>query len=397
MIKISAHAKVLSPSPTLALTAKAKAMKAAGIDVVSFGAGEPDFDTPDFIKQIAIEDLRQGLTKYTAERGGPELLAAVCETLKRDYSLDYKPNQIVVSVGGKHSLFNIMFALVNPGDEVIIPSPYWVTYPEQVRCCGGVPVTVACPPSAGFKMTAAQLEAAITPRTVGFILNSPSNPTGAVYSKEELLALGEVLKKNPHVALISDDLYQKLVYAPAEFHSLPSMMPELLDRTIIVNGLSKAYSMTGWRLGWAAGPKDFMDACANLQGHSTSNVVTFTQRAAATALLSDHKFLVPWIESFNKRRLMLLNGLNAIKGIKCDPPPMGAFYVFPDVSGTFGKEINGKKITNSATFASVFLEEAKVAVIPGDAFGEDRCIRMSYATSEATIESGLKRLAAALN
>jgi aspartate aminotransferase len=393
MLKLSRSVSVLQPSLTLALTAKAKEMKAAGIDVVSFGAGEPDFDTPDFIKAVAIEDIQKGFTKYTAERGGPDVLKAICTTLKRDYQLEYAPSQIVLSAGGKHSLWNIMFALVDKDDEVIIPAPFWLTYPEQVAACGGKPVIVNCPPSAGFKITPAQLRAAITPHTVAFILNSPSNPTGAVYSKEELLGLGQVLKENPHVALISDDLYQKLVYAPAEFHSLPALMPELLDRTIIVNGLSKAYSMTGWRLGWAAGPKHFMDACSNLQGHSTSNVVSFTQRAAQVALLSDHAFLKPWVETFDKRRRYLVDALNSIKGVSIDPPPMGAFYVFPDVSATFGHSINGKKITDSLTFASIFLEEARVALVPGKAFGEDRCIRMSYATSEKVIEEGMRRMA----
>lgn len=394
-MKISKRAAVISPSLTLALTAKAKAMQAQGIDVVSFGAGEPDFDTPDFIKQVAIDDLNKGVTKYTAERGGPDLLKAVCETLQRDYGLTYEPNQVMVSVGGKHSLFNVMFVLVDDGDEVIIPAPYWLTYPEQVKACGGRPVIVDCPPESGFKLTAERLLAAITPRTVAFVLNSPSNPTGAVYTKEELLALGKVLEEHPRVALISDDLYQRLVYAPAQFHSLPALMPSLVPRTIIINGLSKAYSMTGWRLGWAAGPKNIMEACANLQGQSTSNVTTFTQRAAATALRSDHKFLEPWLETFNKRRKMLVAGLNAIPGIKC-AEPLGAFYVFPDVSGCFGKRINGREIKNSMTFSQILLEESNVSVVPGVAFGEDRCVRLSYATSETVIHKGLERLAKAL-
>lgn len=394
-MKISKRAAVIKPSLTLALTAKAKAMQAQGIDVVSFGAGEPDFDTPDFIKNVAIEDLQKGVTKYTAERGGPDLLKAVCETLQRDYGLKYETNQVMVSVGGKHSLYNAIFCMVDEGDEVIIPAPYWLTYPEQVRASGGVPVIVDCPPSTGFKITADRLRAAITPRTVAFVLNSPSNPTGAVYTKEELLAIGRVLEENPHVNLISDDLYQKLVYAPAEFHSLPAMLPSLLPRTIIVNGLSKAYSMTGWRLGWAAGPKEFMEACANLQGQSTSNVTTFTQRAAAVALRSDHAFLKPWLATFDKRRKMIVEGLNAIPGIKC-AEPLGAFYAFPDVSGCFGKKVNGREITNSMSFSQILLEEANVSVVPGIAFGEDRCVRLSYATSETTIQKGLERLASAL-
>jgi len=391
-MKISRNASVLSPSLTLALTAKAKAMAAEGIDVVSFGAGEPDFDTPDFIKQVAIEDLNKGLTKYTAERGGPDLMKAICETLKRDYNLEYKPDQVIMSVGGKHSLYNIFFCLVDVGDEVIIPSPFWLTYPEQVKAAGGVPVIVNCPPAAGFKITPEQLRGAITPRTVAFVLNSPSNPTGAVYSKEELLALGRVLLDFPKVVLISDDLYQKLVYAPAQFHSLPAMMPELLDRTVIVNGLSKAYSMTGWRLGWAAGPKHFMDACANLQGHSTSNVTTFTQRAAAVALRSDHSFLIEWTAKFDARRRMLIDALNSIKGISVDPPPMGAFYVFPDVSACYGGTLMGRKVSDSLSFSAGLLESSNVAVVPGVAFGEDRCVRLSYATSEKNIEKGVARI-----
>lgn len=390
-MKIAKRAAVISPSLTLALTAKAKEMKAQGIDVVSFGAGEPDFDTPDFIKNAAIEDIQKGVTKYTAERGGPEIINAVVKTLKRDYNLEYDASQIVVSVGGKHSLYNVIFVLVDDGDEVIIPSPYWLTYPEQVKSCGGVPVFVDCPPAQNFRMTAAQLEKAITPRTVAVVINSPSNPTGAVYTKEELLAIAEVLKKNPHVALISDDLYQKLVYPPAQFHSIPAMVPELKDRTIIVNGLSKAYSMTGWRLGWAAGPKDIMKAAANLQGQSTSNVVSFTQRAGATALLSDHKFLEPWLEIFRGRRDILVDGLNKIPGIKCALPE-GAFYVFPDVSALYGRTIRGREIKGSLDLANALLDTANVSVVPGVAFGEDRCIRLSYATSEKVIVEGIKRI-----
>ena len=392
-IKISKTAKGLSPSLTLKLSAQANAMKKAGIDVISFGAGEPDFDTPDFVTKVAIEDLQKGVTKYTAERGTPELLEAVVTTLKRDYNLEYKPNQIVVSVGGKHSLFNVMFALIDAGDEVIVPAPFWLTYPEQIKVFGGVPVIVNCPVEQGFKITAAQLQKAITPKTVALILNSPSNPTGSVYTKEELLAIGEVLKANPHVTLVSDDLYQKLVYAPAEFHSLPALVPELKDRTIIVNGLSKAYSMTGWRLGWAAGPVDVMQAAANLQGQSTSNVTSFTQRAAKEALLSDHSFLIPWVKSFDERRKLIVDLLRAIPGVKIDPAPTGAFYAFPDVSAYFGKTLGGREITGSMALSEVLLEKANVALIPGVAFGADNCIRLSYATSEKNIRSGVERIA----
>lgn len=390
-MKISKRAATIQPSMTLALTAQAKAMKAEGIDVVGFGAGEPDFDTPDFIKQAAIDDLNKGVTKYTPVRGTPDLIKAIVETLDRDYGLEYKANEIVVSLGGKHSLFNIFFILIDDGDEVIIPSPYWLSYPEQVKACGGKPVVVDCPPTQEFKMTPEQLEAAITPKTVALVLNSPGNPTGAVYTKDELIALGKVLKKNPHVTLISDDLYQKLVYEPSEFFSLPVLMPELREQTIIVNGLSKAYSMTGWRLGWAAGPKDVMAAVSNLQGQSTSNPVSFTQRAAATALRSDHAFLKPWKETFMRRRKSIVEGLNAIDGVVC-AQPCGAFYVFPDVSGIYGRTIKGREITDSMSFAQALLEEANVAVVPGVAFGEDRCVRLSYAIEEDTIKKGIDRI-----
>jgi len=393
-MKIAKRLQQLTPSLTLALTAKAKALRAQGKDVLSFGAGEPDFDTPDFIKQVAIDDLRAGKTKYTAAKGGPEILEAIQKALERDYGLKYEQNELLVSVGGKHSLYNIFMALAEEGDEVIIPAPFWLSYPEQVRAASAEPVIVSCGPDQGFKITPAQLEAAITPRTVAVVLNSPSNPTGAVYTKDELLALAEVLKKHPNVMIISDDLYQKLVYAPAEFHNIVSLVPELRNQTIIVNGLSKAYSMTGWRLGWLAGPAAAVKAMSSLQSHSTSNVTTFCQRAGAAALLSDHAFLEDWMRQFSERREVLIEGLNAIPGFRLDPPPYGAFYAFPDISGVFGKTLGGKEIRGSMDFADVALEKAEVSVVPGVAFGEDRCVRMSYATDLNTIRRGLERLRA---
>ncbi|MCC5876434.1 MAG: pyridoxal phosphate-dependent aminotransferase [Candidatus Sumerlaeia bacterium] len=392
-MKISKKAAGIAPSLTLALTAKAKAMRAEGIDVISFGAGEPDFDTPDFVKNVAIEDLKAGVTKYTPVPGTPELREAIVEALDRDYGLKYEVAETLVSVGGKHTLFNIFFVLLDEGDEVVIPSPFWLSYPEQVKACGGKPVIVTCPPEAGFKLSPAQLREAITPKTRAVILNSPSNPTGAVYTKEELLALADVLKEFPEVTIISDDLYQKLVYDGAEFNSLATLVPEFRNRIIIVNGLSKAYSMTGWRLGWCAAPASFIKAMSALQGQSTSNPVSFTQRAAAVALRSDHGFLDSWLKAFDGRRRLIVEGLNSLKGVKCDPAPKGAFYAFPDVSDTYGMEIGGKKITDSMTFAEAFLEVANVSVVPGVAFGEDRCVRLSYATSESNIEKGLARLA----
>ncbi len=390
-MKISRRVASLQPSLTLALTAKAKALKAEGIDVISFGSGEPDFDTPDFIKEIAIADLSAGKTKYTAAKGGPEILDSIVKALKRDYSLDFTAAQVMVSVGGKHSLYNIFQAALDPGDEVIVPSPFWLSYPEQIRAAEGEPVIVTCGPEQNFKIVPEQLEAAITPKTVAFVFNSPSNPTGTVYTKEEILALAEVLRKHPQVLVISDDLYQKLVYAPAEFHSMATLCPDLLDRFVIVNGWSKAYSMTGWRLGWLAGPEKFVKAMASLQSHATSNVTTFIQRAAAEALSREQDYIVPFVEEFDARRKLIVDGLNALPGVSC-PTPEGAFYAFPDVSGVFGKTIAGKEIGGSIDFADVALEKARVSVVPGAAFGEDRCIRMSYATSRKNIAEGLARL-----
>ncbi len=387
-MKISNRIASLSPSMTLALSAKAKAMKG----VISFGVGEPDFDTPEFIKDVVIQDLKSGKTKYTASKGAPELISSVVEYLATRYQQEYTPKQILVSVGGKHSLYNIFQTIVDQGDEVIIPAPFWLSYPEQVVAAEGKPVTVTCGPEAGFKITPAQLENAITPKTVAFILNSPSNPTGAVYTAEEIAALAEVLRKHPHVVIISDDLYEQLVYAPAKFESILTIAPDLKDRTIIVNGWSKAYAMTGWRLGWLAGPVDVVDAMDNLQSHSTSNVTSFIQGAAAVAIKSDLSFLEDWKKQFDSRRHLLVDGLNAIPGITCDPAPTGAFYAFPDVSALYGKEFQGRVINGSLDFADFALEKAQVSVIPGIAFGEDRCVRLSYATSPEKITEGLARL-----
>jgi aspartate aminotransferase len=391
-MKISAYASCLSPSLTLAMAAKAKAMQADGIQVVNLGVGEPDFDTPDFIKAVAIEDLHKGVTKYTASRGTPDLLKAISEALQRDYGLEYSPGEIIVSNGGKHSLYNAFRAMCDPGDEVIIPAPYWLSYPEQVRSCGAVPVILRCPPENDLKLTPAQLRAAITPRTVAAVINSPSNPSGVVYSREELLALGEVLLEFPHVTLISDDLYQRLVYAPAAFHSIPAMLPELRPRTLIVNGWSKAYSMTGWRMGWAAGPADLINAMDSLQSHSTSNPVAFCQRAAAVALRSDHRFLGPWLEEFDARRRYVVGALRAMPDVRLNPEPLGAFYAFPDVSAHYGRTLGGRVVKDSMSFCEALLEVGHVAAVPGAVFGEDRCIRMSYATSMKALEQAMERL-----
>ncbi len=394
-MKISRRIQGISESLTLALTAKAKAMKAEGKDVVGFGAGEPDFDTPDFIKQVAIEDIQKGVTKYTDSSGTPDLRKAVCAKLKRDNGLEYTEKQVVVSFGGKHALFNVFLSIVDDDDEVIIPAPFWLTYPEQVKAAGGKSVIVDCPSTQGFKIKPAQLEKAITKRTVAFVLNSPSNPTGAVYSKQELLAVGEVLRKHPQVAIVSDEIYERLLYDGAEHHSIAALCPDLKERTFVCGGWSKAYSMTGWRLGFTAGPLDAMKAVSRLQSHATSNVTSFAQRAAIVALQSDHEFLKGWLAEFDKRRRYIVERLNKIPGVKCDPP-QGAFYVFPDVSGLYGKSLGGKVIKGSMQFSEWLLETALVSVVPGAAFGDDRCVRLSYAMSMKAIEKGIDRIEKAL-
>lgn len=393
-MKLTRRVSCLSPSLTLALTAKAKAMQAEGRDVVSLGAGEPDFDTPDFIKERAIADIRAGQTKYTASRGTADVLKALSEIMARDYGLEYSTKEVMLSTGGKHVLYNAFMALVEDGDEVVLPSPYWLSYPEQIKCAGGVPVIVTCGPEAGFKMTAAQLRAAITPRTVAVVLNSPSNPTGATYSRAELLSLGEVLLEHPRVTLISDDLYMHLVYGGAKFHSLVKEMPELRPRTLIVNGLSKAWAMTGWRLGWAAAPAALIDAMDNLQSHSTSNVTTFCQGAAAVALRSDRAFLPAWVAEYDRRRRLVVEGLRPIPGVSLPCEPDGAFYAFPDVSQHYGRTIGGVRIGGSLDFAAALLERQGVALIPGAVFGEDRCVRLSYATSIGVLQKAIDRMRA---
>ena len=391
-MRLTRRVSCLSPSLTLALSAKAKAMQAEGRDVLALGVGEPDFDTPDFIKDRAIADLRAGKTKYTAARGTPEVIKAIQGILARDYGLTYAANEVMLSTGGKHVLYNAFMALVEDGDEVIVPSPFWLSYPEQIKCAGGVPVVVRCSPESGFKMSAEQLRAAITPRTVAVIVNSPSNPTGATYTRDELLALGKVLLEFPKVTLISDDLYQYLLYDGAEFFSLPKEMPELRSRTLIVNGLSKAWAMTGWRLGWCAGPKELLAAMDNLQSHSTSNVTTFCQGAAAVALDSDRAFLKDWLAQFARRRRLVIDGLRSIPGVSLPCEPGGAFYAFPDVSAHFGKSWNGRVLKDSLEFADAALEGAGLAVIPGAVFGEDKCLRISYATSLEILEDAIQRL-----
>jgi aspartate aminotransferase len=392
---ISQRAKNTAPSPTLAITSKAKAMKAEGIDVISFGAGEPDFDTPQNIKDVAIKALEAGVTKYTPTSGTPELKKAICAKLKRDNGLDYEPSQIIVSNGAKHSIYNAVLALCNPGDEVIIPAPYWVSYPEMVKLADGIPVYVNTDESTGFKMTPDMLKSAITPKTKILILNSPSNPTGAVYNRSEIEKIAEIAAANGFY-VISDEIYEKIIYDGNEHVSIASIGPEIKKLTITVNGLSKSHSMTGWRLGYIAAEQEIVAGMTRIQDNTTSNPVSFVQAGAVEALTGPQDSVEEMRKAFDERRKVIVDGLNAIPGIIC-PNPGGAFYVFPNISGLIGKSYEGKTITGSGSFADYLLNgDAKVAVIPGLGFGADQNVRLSYATSMANIEKGLDRIAKAV-
>src|SRR5581483_9160805 len=378
---ISTRAAALTPSVTLAIDAKAKQMKAEGIDVVGFGAGEPDFATPSHIVEAAVKALHDGFTKYTPSSGIPELRQAAADNFKRDHGLTYKPSQIIVSCGGKHSCCNVVLAVCNPGDEVIIPSPYWLSYPEMVRLAEGTPIILPTTDKTDFKVTPEQLRAAITPRTRLFILNSPSNPTGSLYSREEIKALGDVCVE-AGVLIMSDEIYEKLVYDGAEHVSVASFSAAHYEHTIIVHGLAKAYSMTGWRLGLTAAPEPIAQAIDAIQSHSTSNAASFSQKGGVAALTGPQDHLPIWLAEYAKRRAYAWKRLNGIPGISC-VNAKGAFYLFPNISGL------GMK---SSDFCARLLEEEKVAAVPGVAFGADDYIRLSYATSMANIEKGLDRI-----
>ena len=384
---VSQRAARVQPSPTLSITAKIKALQAEGRDIMAFGAGEPDFDTPAHIKQAAKDALDQGFTKYTPSSGIEPLKKAVCEKLERENGLHYETKNIIVSVGGKHSLYNIFMAMIDPGDEVIIPSPYWVSYPEQVKLCDGVPVYVDMPESDDFKLKASSVEAALTSRTKALVLNSPSNPTGAVFDPEEIRKIAELAVKHDFW-VISDEIYDRLTYGDKPL-SIASLGPEIYDRTFTVNGCSKSYSMTGWRIGYAAGPVEIVKAMGRLQDQSTSNPTSIAQKAAVAALTGPQDVVEEMRKAFQERRDVLVAGLNSLPGVRC-PNPGGAFYVFPDVSGWYSGDIKG-----SDTLAEVLLEKYGVGVTPGSGFGADNCIRMSYATSMEVIKGGLERLARA--
>jgi len=392
MAMISAALDRISPSPTLAMTTRTLELKAQGIDIIGLAAGEPDFDTPDFVKEAAIDAIRRGFTKYTNVDGTAELKAAIKAKFKRDNGLDYETSQISVNVGGKHTLFNALVATVEAGDEVIIPAPYWVSYPDIVQFCGGTPVIVSAPAEQGYKITPGQLDAAITPRTKWLILNSPSNPTGAAYSADELKALGEVLLRHPQVWVMADDMYEHITYGGFEFATIAQVVPALYDRTLTVNGCSKAYAMTGWRIGFAGGPLPIIKAMSKLQSQSTSNPCSIAQAAATAALNGPQDFLIERNAAFERRRDLVVSMLNQANGIHC-PRPDGAFYVYPDVSGLIGKSTPaGKKIASDADLIDYFLDDYRVAAVNGAAFGLEPAFRISYATSEAVLSEACERI-----
>jgi aspartate aminotransferase len=385
----------IAPSATLAMTNRVLAMKAEGKEVIGLSAGEPDFDTPDFVKDAAIEAIRAGKTKYTNVDGIPELKAAIAAKFKRDNGIDYTPKQITVNSGGKHTLFNALVATVDKGDEVIIPAPYWVSYPDIVQYAGGTPVIVLATAEQGYKISPEQLEAAITPKTRWLILNSPSNPTGAAYSALELEALGQVLIGNPHVMLLSDDMYEHIWYAQQPFATMLQLLPELYDRTLTMNGASKAYAMTGWRIGYAGGPAWLIKAMSDLQSQSTSNPCSISQWAVTAALNGPQDFLKERNAKFKDRRDLVVGMLNDAPGLSC-PTPEGAFYVYPDASGVIGKTTpKGRKIETDADLIDYFLDDHRVAAVHGAAFGLSPGFRISYATSSEVLREACTRIQSA--
>lgn len=381
MMKLAARVGQVPASITLAISAKAKAMKAEGLDVCSFSAGEPDFDTPDHIKNAAKKALDDGKTKYGPAAGEPKLRQAIAQKLQRDNNLDYSAENIIVTNGGKHSLFNLMLAFIEPGDEVIIPAPYWLSYPEMVKLTGGVPVIVQTTEENDYKITPAQLRQAITPQTKLFVLNSPSNPTGTVYTPDELKALAEIIVEK-NIFVVSDEIYEKILYEDAEHVSIGAFGTEIFQRTFISNGFAKSYSMTGWRVGYLAAPVELIKAMSIIQGHSTSNVCTFAQYGAIAALEDSQGCVRHMLQAFAERRKVILERIRSIPYLSC-PTPKGAFYLFVDISKTG---------MTSLDFCKALLDSQQVAAIPGIAFGEDRCIRLSYATDMTSIEKGMERL-----
>jgi aspartate aminotransferase len=390
MTQLADRTKLVKPSVTLAIAAKAGKLRASGIDVINFSAGEPDFDTPEHIKAAAVEALRKGMTKYTDVKGIEPLREAISEKYRREHDLNYRKEDILVSCGAKHSLYNLLQAVVNPGDEVLIPAPYWVSYSDMALLAGGVPKLIPSGEASGFRITPQQLEAALTPQTRIFFLNSPCNPTGATYSRNELLALGHVLSAHDCL-IIADDIYEKIVYDDFEVHNLVTLCPELRERAVIVNGVSKTYAMTGWRIGYALGPSDVIAAAAKIQSQSTSNPTSIAQAAALEAVRGRQEEVAVMVREFQKRRDAIVGGLNAIEGFRCRKPE-GAFYVFPNIAALLGKTGLGKKLNAPCDLADYLLEDAKVAAVPGEDFGSQQHIRFSYATSLHDIETGCARI-----
>ena len=388
---ISDILKRIKPSPTIAVTQKARELKAAGKDVIGLGAGEPDFDTPDNVKDAAIKAIKEGDTKYTAVDGTPELKKAISEKFKRENNLSYSTDQITVGAGGKHVIYNLMMATLNKGDEVIIPAPYWVSYPDIVMLAGANPIVVECSEEQGFKLTAKDLERVITNNTKWVILNSPSNPTGACYTEQEIRNLAQVLRRNPHVSVLSDDIYEHIIYDNFKFFTI-AQIPELKNKVVTMNGVSKSYAMTGWRIGYAAGEKEIIKAISKVQSQSTSNPSSISQAAAVEALNGTQDFISIRSKSFQERRDFVVSSLNDIDGINCLKPD-GAFYVFPSCKGLIGKkDKSGKKLETDTDFVQSLLENNNVAVVQGSAFGLDGYFRVSYATSMEKLKVAMERI-----
>jgi aspartate aminotransferase len=390
-MKVSKRAQEVAPSATIAVTSRAQELKAQGVDVVGFGAGAPDFDTPDYIKKAAIKSLKAGQTKYTPAAGIPQLRKAIAEKLRKDNGLEYAPEQIIVNIGGKHSVYEAMQAVLDPGDEVILPTPYWVTYPETIKLAGATAKIIETDKSTGYKITPEQLKAAITKKTALLVINSPNNPGGFTYTPDELKAIAKVLE-GTNIMVISDEIYEKLIYGETKFVSFASLSEDAFSRTLTLNGFSKTYSMTGWRLGYVAGPLEVIKAMGRLQDHMTSNAVTFCQYAAIAALGEQSAAAIEQMRAeFEKRGKYMSERLNGIEGVEC-AEASGAFYCFPDVSTHYGRNINGAKITSSMDFTKALLEQANVALVPGLPFGCDNNVRLSFACSLEQITKGLDRL-----
>ncbi|RZP27006.1 MAG: pyridoxal phosphate-dependent aminotransferase [Alphaproteobacteria bacterium] len=389
---ISHSLKKIKPSPTMVITAKARELRAAGETIISLSAGEPDFDTPEHVKDAAIKAINMGYTKYTNVEGIPELKQAIVNKFKNDNEIDYNMDQVIVGVGGKQILFNALFASLNLGDEVIIPTPYWVSYPDMTILAGGTPKFLNCNEENDFKINPSELDNLISEKTKWIILNSPSNPSGSCYTKQELINIADVLREHKDVNVITDDIYEYIIYDDFKFYTLAQIAPDLKDRILTVNGVSKSYCMTGWRIGYAAGRKDLILAMMKIQGQSTSNPTSISQYAALAGLNGDRKFLEPCLKAFNERKNLVVEGLNSIDGISC-LMPKGAFYAYPNVSGLIGKKTrNGKFLSNDTEVVEWILEEAKVAAVPGSAFGLEPYFRVSYATSTEDLKIAIQNI-----